>query len=50
MGDKKRKIENSFRNTNYENKLSKIVKLIERQTMDVLKCEKIKTKFFFAMI
>ena len=40
LTDKKRRIENSFRTTSYKNKLSKIVKLIERWVMDTLKREK----------
>ena len=43
------KIANSFRNTGYKNKLSEVVKLIERLVMDVLKREK-KCQFFFAII
>ena len=41
MADKKRKIANSSENTSYENKLSKIVKLIESCVMDVVKHEKV---------
>ena len=45
MADKKRKIADSFRNSSYENKLSKVVKLIAEWVIkdifkDVLKLEK----------
>ena len=45
MADKKRKIADSFRNSSYENKLSKVVKLIAEWVIndifkDVLKREK----------
>ena len=36
MVDKKRKISNSFRNMSYENKLLKLVKLIDRLVMNVI--------------
>ena len=39
MADKK-KTSNSFRNTSYENELSKVVQSIDRWEMDVAKCEK----------
>lgn len=39
FSDKKRKIENSFWNTSYENKLSKVVKLTEIWVMDALNHE-----------
>ena len=35
--DKKRKIANTFQNKSYENKLSKVVKPIERQVINALK-------------
>ena len=41
MADKKRRKVNSFRNTNYGNQLSKVVKLITKWVMDALKREKI---------
>lgn len=41
MADKKRKIANSSENTSYENKFSKVVKLIESCVMDVVKHEKV---------
>ena len=40
MADKKRRKVNSFRNTNYGNQLSKVVKLIKKWVMDALKREK----------
>lgn len=54
VADKKRKIADSFRNSSYESKLSKVVKLIAAWVIDVfkdvLKRVKKKTNFFFAMI
>ena len=44
-----KKIENSFRNTTHENKLSKVVITIKRWVIDALKPNKM-TKIFFAMI
>ena len=41
IADKKRRKVNSFRNTNYGNQLSKVVKLIKKWVMDALKREKI---------
>ena len=46
FSDKKRKIANSFRNTSYENKLSKVVKLTEIWIMNALKCEEEDDKVF----
>ena len=44
MADKKKKIANSFWKTSNENKLSKVVKSIERWVMDTWKREKKKSK------
>ena len=41
MADKNWKKENFFQNASYENKLSKLVKWIERWVVDAWKCEKI---------
>ena len=49
MADEERKIVNSFGNSSYGKKLSKVVKLIDRWVVDVLKREEM-AKFLFAMI
>ena len=49
MTDKKRKIAKSFRDTNYENELSKAVPAIREMGNGIVKREKM-TKFFFVMI
>ena len=49
MTDKKRKIAKSFRDTNYENELSKVVPAIREMGNGIVKREKM-TKFFFVMI
>ena len=50
MAEVKRKIEYLFINTCHENKLSKVVKSIERWVMNALKREKKTTYIFFAML
>ena len=49
MADEERKIVNSFGNSSYGKKLSKVVKLIDRWVLDVLKREEM-AKFLFGMI
>ena len=46
MGDKKIKKINSFRNTSYENKSSKLVKPVKVSVKDALDCEKVYSKVF----
>ena len=44
--DKNRKVADSFRNVSNDNKLFKVVKLIERWAMDFLECENENDKGF----
>ena len=46
MVDKNRKVADSFRNVSNDNKLFKLVKLIERWAMDFLECENENDKVF----
>ena len=49
MTDKKRKIAKSFRDTSYENELSKVVPAIREIGHGIVKCEKM-TKLFIVML